>query len=96
MIKLNEMTDEELALSYVNGNNQAFDLLAANRDEIEKALNTKLIWERNDDLVSSKIYVSLENVSINHESDWERIAQFHAEWSKKFYDVFVPYLKQKY
>ena len=27
MIKLNEMTDEELALSYVRGNNQAFDLL---------------------------------------------------------------------
>jgi len=27
MIKLNEMTDEQLALSYVNGNNQAFDLL---------------------------------------------------------------------
>lgn len=27
MIKLNEMTDEELALSYVSGNNQAFDLL---------------------------------------------------------------------
>ena len=27
MIILNEMTDEELALSYVNGNNQAFDLL---------------------------------------------------------------------
>lgn len=27
MIRLNEMTDEELALSYVEGNNQAFDLL---------------------------------------------------------------------
>lgn len=27
MIRLNEMTDEELALSYVKGNNQAFDLL---------------------------------------------------------------------
>ena len=27
MIKLNEMTNEQLALSYVNGNNQAFDLL---------------------------------------------------------------------
>lgn len=27
MIQLNEMTDEQLALSYVNGNNQAFDLL---------------------------------------------------------------------
>ena len=27
MIRLSEMTDEELALSYVRGNNQAFDLL---------------------------------------------------------------------
>lgn len=27
MIKLNEMTDEELALSYASGNNKAFDLL---------------------------------------------------------------------
>lgn len=27
MIRLNEMTDEELALSYVRGNHQAFDLL---------------------------------------------------------------------
>ena len=27
MIRLNEMTDEELALSYVRGNNQAFDVL---------------------------------------------------------------------
>ena len=27
MIDINEMTNEELALSYVNGNNQAFDLL---------------------------------------------------------------------
>lgn len=27
MIRLNEMTDEELALSYIRGNNQAFDLL---------------------------------------------------------------------
>ena len=27
MKKLNEMTDEELALSYIDGNNRAFDLL---------------------------------------------------------------------
>ena len=27
MMKLNEMTDEELAMSYVSGNNMAFDLL---------------------------------------------------------------------
>lgn len=22
--------------------------------------------------------------------DWRRLAEFHAEWSKKIYDVFVP------
>lgn len=81
-----------LGNSDVNKNKQAFDLLAANKDKIEKDLNTKLIWERNDDLLSSKIYVTLENVSINNDADWELIAQFHAEWSKKFYDVLVPYL----
>ena len=81
-----------LGNSDVNKNKQAFDLLAANKDQIEKELNAKLIWERNDDLLSSKIYVTLENVSINNETDGELIAHFHAEWSKKFYDVLVPYL----
>ena len=82
-----------LGSSDVNKNKSAFDLLAANKDEIEKNFNTKLIWERKDDLLSSKIYITLENVNINNESDWEQIAQFHAEWSKKFYDVLVPYLE---
>lgn len=82
-----------LGNSDVNKNKSAFDLLAANKDEIEKNLNAKLIWERKDDLLSSKIYITLENVNINNESDWEQIAQFHAEWSKKFYDVLVPYLE---
>ena len=27
MLKISEMTDEELAMAYVNGNNKAFDLL---------------------------------------------------------------------
>lgn len=83
-----------LGSSDVDKNKSAFDLLAANKDEIEKNLNTKLIWERKDDLLSSKIYITLENVNINNESDWEQIAQFHAEWSKKFYDVLVPYLEK--
>ena len=29
------------------------------------------------------------------ETDWKRRAQFHAEWSEKFYDMFVPYLLNK-
>lgn len=35
MIRLNEMTNEQLALSYVNGNNQAFDLfLSRNQSKL--------------------------------------------------------------
>lgn len=41
-----------------------------------------------------KIYCQLDNVSIENEVDWLQMARFHAEWSKKFHDVIVPYLKQ--
>lgn len=51
-----------------------------------------LKWNRNDDVKSSKIYCQLDNVSIKNEVDWLQMARFHAEWSKKFYDVIVPYL----
>lgn len=38
------------------------------------------------------IQYRLPNVSITNETDWTMMAKFHAEWSRKFYDVFVPYL----
>jgi conserved hypothetical protein len=31
-------------------------------------------------------------VSIENEDDWPQMAKFHSEWSKKFYDVIVPYI----
>ena len=40
--------------------------------------------------------ISLPGVSIENETDWTQMAKFHAEWSKKFFDVIVPYLKEKY
>ena len=30
---------------------------------------------------------------VKNETDWLQMAKFHAEWSKKFYDVIVPYLR---
>ena len=33
------------------------------------------------------------DVSIENETDWLQMAKFHAHWSKKFYDVIVPYLR---
>lgn len=67
-------------------------MLLSHKTEIESELGVTLTWSRNDYVKSSKIYYQLDNVSIENEVDWLQMSRFHAEWSKKFYDVFVPYL----
>ena len=73
-------------------NKKLFDLLYAKKNEIESKLDAVLVWNRGEDIKSSKISYQLESVSIENETDWLQMAKFHAEWSKKFYDVIVPYL----
>lgn len=88
----------DLTLTHSNKerNKEAFDYLFSHKAEIETALGTQVDWQRSDDTKGSYIVTRLEGVSIENEADWTQMAKFHAEWSKKFYDVFVPYLKQKY
>ncbi len=73
-------------------NKKAFDALISHRGEIEGALGVSLTWNRAEDKKASKVYMQLTNVSIENEVDWLQMARFHAEWSKKFYDVIVPYI----
>ncbi len=73
-------------------NKNAFDELLSHRNDIETALGVHLIWDRGDDKNSSKICHQLNGVGIENEVDWKQMAQFHAEWSRKFMDVIVPYL----
>ena len=77
-------------------NKEAFDYLATYRTEIENKLGVPLTWSRGEDTKSSKVCYRLNDVSVENEEDWPRMARFHAEWSKKFYDVMVPYLHEKY
>lgn len=70
----------------------AFDALYQHKSEIESKLGTELQWNRGDDIKSSKVFIQLDNVSIENEDDWPQMAKFHAEWSKKFYDLIVPYI----
>jgi hypothetical protein len=74
-------------------NKDAFDRLFLNKAEIESKLGTSLQWNRGDDIKSSKVFIQLNNVSIENETDWLQMANFHAEWTKKFYDVVVPYIQ---
>lgn len=82
-----------------NENKVLFDGIYAHRQDIETILNTELQWDKGDTKTkgktkkSSKIYLQLNHVSIEHETDWPQMAEFHAQWTKKFLDVIVPYLK---
>lgn len=74
-------------------NKATFDDLYKYKVEIESKLGTELQWNRGDDIKSSKVFIQLDNVSIENEDDWPQMAKFHADWTKKFYDVIVPYIK---
>lgn len=78
----------------LNGYAEEFDSLYTHKAEIESALGTMLQWNRGDDIKSSKVFIQLNNVSIENETDWLQMANFHADWTKRFYDVIVPFIKQ--
>ncbi len=75
-------------------NKQLFDFLFQQRSAIETKMGVALNWWRYEDRRASTITYRLEGVSIEKEEDWTQMAKFHALWSKKFYDVFVPLLQQ--
>ena len=75
-------------------NKKVFDCLYAHHTDIEMALGSSLEWERKDEGKASKIFLELAGVDIYDETHWPRMAEFHAEWSLKFYNIFKPYLDE--
>lgn len=74
-------------------NKSAYDFLFARKAEIESRLGVSLNWWRFEGK-SSYVDYGNEEIGISDETNWTQMAKFHAEWSKKFYDVFVPLLQQ--
>ena len=83
-----------LGNSKAETNKKAFDYLYAKKAEVESKLNAQLEWYRGDDIKSSKIFIQMNEVSIGNENDWQKMSEFHALWSKRFFDVFVPYIEE--
>ena len=89
MLKLDRGDEKE--------NKRAFDELVQYKAKIEASLGVPLVWRRGEGKKRSIIYYQLEGVGIAKESDWERVANFHAEWSEKFYrELVVAYLLPLY
>ncbi len=75
-------------------NKAAFDRLLRHRPEIEAALGVTLTWSRGEQTKSSKVFHQLSHVGVEREADWPQIAQFHAQWSRRFYEILVPYVRE--
>lgn len=84
----------DLASGSKEKNKAAYDYLHTVKDEIEQELGIEVNWLRSEDTKGSYITYKLEGVSIYDETDWTMMAKFQAEWSKKFYDAFVPRLRK--
>ena len=82
-----------MSSSDVAKNKRGFDILFEHKEEIEKQIGTSdLNWDRADKFKASWITYTLKDVSIANETDWPRMAKFHAEWSSKIADTMIPYL----
>lgn len=78
--------------SDVKKNKKAFDILLKHKEEIDASVDIELWWNRADKYKSSSISCRLKGVTISDETDWQRMSQFHAVWSKKLCDTLLPYL----
>ena len=82
----------DLAKGEREKNKAAFDYLFVRKDDIEKQIGASLEWTRFEGKASYVSYVL--DYGIDDETSWPKLAKFQAEWSKKFYDVFVPLLRE--
>lgn len=88
--------DFYLGKSNRDENKAAFDFLKEYQEEIEDAIGESLSWNRADEHKASWISYNLKDVSVANEADWPRMAKFMAEWSKKYLDVILPVLEERY
>jgi hypothetical protein len=82
-----------LSKSNRDANKSAFDYIYSHKEEVEQKLGAQVDWWRYEGK-ASYVSIHIDSVGINDETSWTQMAKFHAEWSKKFYDVFVPLLQK--
>ena len=89
----------ELNMPQKEKNKALFDYIYSHKDNIEKKIDSKFIWERKNDTKVSKIYLKLLDVNVSKENDWAKMSDFHAEGSnaiiEAFQDILFQYFSNK-
>lgn len=58
---------------YTDKNKRIFDILHESKARIERDFGERLVWERNNKLISSRIKKIFENRGLNDKHDWGKI-----------------------
>lgn len=69
-----------------------FDQLYSFRRAIERRLGCGLSWDRMEGDKVTKVYLELTGLDLYDRTAWPQIADFHVNWCRKFYDVFLSYV----
>ena len=77
-------------------NKTVFSALEAQRNAIEDEYGAKLIWERKENNIASKVYDRLDGVSIANETDWPLMTAFLSRQVAKLKSVFQRRLEDAY
>jgi len=73
-------------------NKKIYDNLFENKSAIEERFGEKIQWSRLNDKIASRIYVTIEDISLANENDWERMSIFHSDNCSKLKDAISDYL----
>lgn len=75
-------------------NKKIFDRLFNLKDRIEKDFDGKLIWERMEDNVTSRIKHQLDKVDVSNEKDWSKMNDFIIDGAMRMRKAFRGYVSK--
>lgn len=68
-------------------NEEIFNKLLEQKDEIEKEFGNKLLWDRLEAKISCRISYRLEGVNVRNREDWNKMISFQCDEMPKFYNA---------
>ena len=79
----------------LNNNNEKFDKLISQKEEIEKKFGKKLVWERLDDKRASRIALRFKGLGgLKNKENWDKIHEDMINNMVRLEEVFKDYISK--